>query len=84
MAYIFSKSLPDAEFAEQNTVKSLPDVNSGTPYYDSIIMLYKAGVLVGSDEKGTFRPGNNIIRAEAAAIISRVILPATRVSGKTY
>ena len=84
MAYIFSRSLPASEFAEQNTVKSLPDVNSGTSYYNSIITLYKAGIVTGNDDKGTFSPGNNITRAEAAAIISRVILPATRASGKTY
>jgi hypothetical protein len=47
-------------------------------------LLYKAGVVAGSDDKGTFNPGNNIIRAEAAAIISRVILPDTRFSGKTF
>ena len=84
MAYIFTKSLPGAEFAAQNTVNSLPDVNSGTPYYSSIIALYEAGVVTGNDAAGTFSPGKNIIRAEAAAIISRVILPATRAKGKAY
>ncbi|MCL2813164.1 MAG: S-layer homology domain-containing protein, partial [Oscillospiraceae bacterium] len=84
MAYIFSRSVPESELAPQNTVNSLPDVNSGTPYYNAIIMLYKAGVLAGNDDAGTFHPGNNITRAEAAAIISRVILPATRINGKTF
>jgi uncharacterized repeat protein (TIGR02543 family) len=84
MAHIFSRALPAAEFASQNTVNSLPDVNSGTPYYSAIITLYKAGVVGGSDSIGTFNPNSNITRAEAAAIISRVILPATRISGKTY
>ena len=84
MAYIFSKALPAAEFASQNTVNSLPDVNNSTPYYSAILVLYKAGVLAGSDAQGTFNPSNNITRAEAAAIISRVILPGTRTSGKTF
>jgi uncharacterized repeat protein (TIGR02543 family) len=84
MAYIFSRALPEAEFASQNTVNSLPDANSSTPYYSAILVLYKAGVLAGSDAKGTFNPGNNITRAEAAAIISRVILPDTRFGGKIY
>ena len=84
MAYIFSRALPDTEFASQNTVNSLPDVSSITPYYSSILMLYKAGVLGGSDTAGTFNPADNIIRAEAAAIISRVILPASRFNGKTF
>jgi len=47
-------------------------------------MLYSAGVVVGGDEKGTFSPISNITRAEAAAIISHVILPETRTSGKTF
>ena len=84
MAYIFTRSLADTEFAELNTVSSLPDVNSETQYADAIITLFKAGVVTGNDTSGTFFPGNNIIRAEAAAIISRVILPETRESGRTY
>jgi len=84
MAYIFSRALPEAEFKTQNTVNSLPDVNSGTPYSTAILMLYKAGVFKGSDDRGTFSPGAGITRAEAAAIISLVILPATRTSGRTF
>jgi len=84
MAYIFSRSLPASEFPAQNTVNALPDVNAGTKYYDAILTLYKAGVVGGNDAAGTFKPTANITRAEAAAIISRVVLPSTRQSGKTY
>ena len=83
MAYIFSRSLPVMEFASQNIVNTLPDVNSGTPYYDAILMMYKAGV-VGGEGTNAFRPGDNVSRAEAAAIITRVILPASRFSGRVY
>ena len=83
MAYIFARALPVEEYAALNTVNSLPDVNSSTPYYDSIILLYEAGILVG-DNNGTFYPGNDITRAEAAALMSRLILPATRISGRVY
>ena len=84
MAYIFSRSLPSEEFAAQNTVNSLPDVIDSTPYYSAIIVLFEAGIIGGNDDQGTFYPANNISRAEAAAIISRVILPGTRLSGKTF
>jgi len=47
-------------------------------------MLYKAGVLAGNDSIGTFNPGSNITRAEASAIVSRVILPLTRLNGRIY
>ena len=84
MAYIFAGALPETEFASQNTVNSLPDMDTSAPYSDAVFMLYRAGVLAGSDALGTFNPRNNISRAEAAAIISRVILPGTRSSGKTF
>jgi len=84
MAYIFSQALPAHEFAARNTVNSLPDVDGGTAYYAEIMTLYRAGVVTGSDSAGTFKPNANITRAEAAAIISRVVLPGARVSGRTY
>ena len=84
MAYIFSRALPGTEFAQQNTVNSLPDVPEGTPYRDEIFMLYRAGVFRGSDEQGSFNPGNSITRAEVATIISFIILPDTRASGLTF
>ena len=84
MAYIFSNALPEEEYPATNTVNALPDVSSATPHYSAILMLYKAGVLGGSDDAGTFNPGANITRAEAAAIISRVILPDSRFSGRTF
>lgn len=84
MAYIFSRALPQSEFPSLNTVNSLPDVTSATRYSDAIFMLYRAGVLTGSDAVGTFYPLNPITRAEAAAIITRVILPDNRWSGRNY
>jgi len=84
MAYIFSRALPGKEYAPQNTVNKLPDVDAGTKYYEAIMTLYKAGVVGGSDAKGTFNPGANIKRCEAAAIITRVVLPKTRIKDKTY
>jgi len=82
--YIFSRALPQSEYPEQNTVHSLPDVGSGTPFADSIFALYKAGVLTGNDAQGTFYPYRSMSRAETAAIIIRVILTETRASGRTY
>jgi len=84
MAYIFANALPQNEFQRQNTVNSLPDVGSATPFRASIILLFEAGVLTGNDAAGTFLPNNNISRAEASAIISRVILPETRATGGVF
>ena len=84
IAYIFSSTLPAAEFAPLNVVNSLPDVNSATPYYSAIIMLYEAGVVGGNDALGSFSPDNNIMRVEVAALITRMIQPNLRLSGRTF
>jgi hypothetical protein len=84
MVYIFASAVPKEELPAVNTVKSLPDVVKSTPYSAQIFMMYEAGVLTGNDDAGTFTPNANISRAQAAAIIARIILPAERKSGNTY
>ena len=84
MAFFFASALPEMLFAPQNTVIKLPDVDGDAQYGAQIMALYRAGVLAGSDEAGSFNPDNNITRAEAAAIISRVALPKTRISGRMF
>ena len=73
-AYILSGALPSGTLDEINTVEdnSLPDVRMGDEYAANIYLLYRAGVLSGSDERGTFSPSGTITRAEAAAITSRL------------
>ena len=84
MAFIFSRVLPADEYKPQNTVNSLPDVDRSDPCYDAILLLCRAGIVAGNANTGMFNPGNSITRAEAAAIISRVILPPTRFSGLVF
>ena len=50
---------------------ALPDVKTGDRYADEIYILYRAGVLNGSDRSGTFYPTSLIRRSEAAAILIR-------------
>jgi len=78
MASIFAHSVPDSELQEINTVNNLPDVQENSIYGEDIFKLFRAGVLTGDDSKGTFRPSDSIIRAEAAAIICRVVIPSER------
>ncbi|MEG1537462.1 MAG: Ig-like domain-containing protein, partial [Clostridiales bacterium] len=80
MAYIFANALPQGELAAINTVNVLPDTTANTLYGESILGLYRAGVLTGNDGQGTFYPQHNIMRREAAAIISRMALPGQRLS----
>ena len=78
MALIFSNAVPEDYLTAKNAVDEIPDVPETNRYYDRLLLLYKAGVIMGNDEFGTFLPNNNITRAEAAAIIGRIALPGTR------
>lgn len=80
LADLLAKALPEKDYAAINTISSLPDVTDSTPYAGSILKLYRAGVLTGSDVYGTFFPNSSITRAELAAILCRLAQPDTRVS----
>ncbi len=82
MAYIFANALPTAELNVINKNITAPDVKNTDKYYSAILNLYKAGVVVGSDDKHNFLPDSNIIRAEAAAIICRVADKSERITLK--
>ena len=81
MAVLFANALPESYFAPKNDIKAIPDVNEREEYADELLMLYKAGVVLGSDDYGTFHPNNPIKRCEAAAIINRAALPENRLTG---
>ena len=78
---LFATALPEEYFGAINDIKGIPDVLRDTKNADVYLMLYKAGVLLGSDEKGTFNAASDIRRSEIAAIINRVALPENRVKG---
>ena len=85
MASIFARCVPASQLQKINSVSYLPDVYTDRTYGDGvfleaedIFMLYRAGVLTGNDSKGTFRPFSDITRAEAAAIICRIVIPSER------
>ena len=74
-ADIFARALPDEGLERMNDVpdRSIPDVSMNDSYAANVYKLYRAGVLTGNDEKGTFAPLTSITRAEAAAIVSRMV-----------
>ena len=78
--YILSKSIPAAEFTAINNVAAgkIPDVSMTSEYADEIYMFYRAGILTGNDEKGTFAPSTNIGRSSVAAIVTRIVDPSLR------
>lgn len=70
------------DYPVKNTVETggIPDVSLSNPAAEAIYAFYRAGILTGSDEQGTFRPDSSIQRCEVAAIVSRMLQPAQRLS----
>lgn len=67
---VFSlKMVFDAQMGESNTVKDTDN---------AIYRLYRAGIVAGNDEYGTYTPNENITRGAVAVIISRVVEPTQR------
>ena len=57
---------------------AIPDVKTTDKYAAEIYELYRAGILTGSDAKGTFHAASTIKRSEAAAILLRMFDSSAR------
>ena len=77
-AAVLYHALPDSELTQISGVDGLPDVDESDPYYDEILALYRAGILVGSDRFGTFCPGDSVTRAEYAKMLCALVQPELR------
>ncbi len=60
-----------------NDIRELPDLNGNDV---TILKYYNAGILTGVDKYGSFRGDMPLTRAEAAAMISRIVRPELRKS----
>ena len=78
LAGLLAVALPESEYKAINSITSLPDVDAATPHSQAIFKLYNAGILTGSDGFGSFHPGQNITRAELAAILYRLVFSHSR------
>lgn len=70
---IVAHALPQSVLAVTNDVRDIPDVSADDPCAAEIYALYRARVLNGVDEKGTFMPEQPIKRSEVAAVLCRMI-----------
>ena len=78
---LFAAALPEEYYTPINSIKGIPDIAFDDVDADVLLMLYNAGVLLGSDSEGTFNADSDIKRSEVAAIINRSALPENRVKG---
>lgn len=77
-AQILANSLDSNALVAINNIELIPDVSSSESYSNAVYQLYKAGILTGSDAKGTFNPSSNIQRSEVAAIVTRMANTSAR------
>lgn len=72
--WIMYKALPSYSYTDPNPVadNAIPDVSLDIGYSGPIYVFYRAGILTGSDAKGTFYPDNPIQRCEVAAVLTRM------------
>ena len=79
-----STGLKDAKLAltAMNRVddNTIPDVSSAHPQADAIYKLYRAGILQGGDAAHNCSPDSYIKRSAVAAILTRMMDPAKRIS----
>ncbi|MCL2159310.1 MAG: S-layer homology domain-containing protein [Oscillospiraceae bacterium] len=79
---IFANALPDEALGVKNIVTdgSIPDVPESHAQAAAIYKLYRAGIVQGVDNvTHACNPDSNIQRSEVAAIIDRMMNPASRV-----
>lgn len=79
-ASVLAAALPAEALTAINTIEdgAIPDVSMSASYADAVYLLYRAGVLTGSDSAGSFLPSGTIKRSEAAAIVTRMADPSLR------
>ena len=72
---ILTNALPVEVFAEINKVadNAIPDVNVSDAYGAAVYKMYRAGIMIGNDDIGTFAPSSEIKRSEVAAIVTRMV-----------
>ena len=77
---MLARAVSSADLQQKNDIAddAIPDIKISDECAREIYLLYRAGVLTGSDSKGSFLPDTFVARSEAAAMITRIISPELR------
>lgn len=70
---LLSQALPAELLPRGNHISSLPDTQDA-----SVLGFYQAGILDGTDAYGSFSGSQHLTRAQAAAILARIVRPELR------
>ncbi|MBQ7143593.1 MAG: S-layer homology domain-containing protein [Oscillospiraceae bacterium] len=79
-AAILAHAFPESALPEINAVEddAIPDVKCSDEYGTEIYRLYRAGILKGSEENGSYLPDSAIQRSGVAAIVTRMVYRSLR------
>lgn len=81
MALVISRALAELGQSPDKVVSSskIADYTTiGSYYQDAVKVTYTAGIISGTDSKGTFNPMGTLNRAEACTVLNRLTEPGTR------
>lgn len=72
---ILANALPAEVFGEINkvAVNAIPDVKINDTHGTAVYKMYRAGIMIGNDDIGTFSPSSEIRRSEVATIVTRMV-----------
>ncbi|MCI9264416.1 MAG: hypothetical protein HFF06_07545 [Oscillospiraceae bacterium] len=76
-AYIIVNTFPLPMINEIED-SAIPDITAESDYYEAVYLLYRAGIISGTDSIGTFNPNANISRAEVSVILSSMVNESLR------
>lgn len=89
VAAVFAAALPESCYDDRNATLIddalasggfIYDVVADTPYREQILWMYRQGLLTGVDEWGSYHPAQTTTRAEVAAVVTRIVDPALRLT----
>ena len=78
-AYVLYACADKNNLEQINTVNGIADVPKDDGQYEAIAALYRAGVLAGSDDAGSFMPKTHIKRSELSAVAVRLAFENYRI-----
>lgn len=72
--HIFYNAIPPQNLFEYIDVADgkIDDVPPNDPYYSQVYSFYRAGILTGKNENGSFFPDDRILRSEVCAVLIRI------------
>lgn len=55
-----------------NDINHIPDYPAGSPYYESVLAMYRAGIWAGEDSSGTLNPASAVTNGELQEMLDRL------------